>query len=137
MPFPFAELTMLMVICTLVCLIVFGLVYVATRQARGAESTENERSDSRIHVPSLESALYSTMFFAPEQYRQEEDSSSGISGQRLAENAFQQSAFTPAQTDRLLRYRAAYHQGYYHPDPLLPRRLAFAKWLYQQGKISG
>jgi hypothetical protein len=44
--------------------------------------------------------------------------------------------FTPTQSERLLLYRAAYRAGYYHPDPTAPARLAFARWLYQQGKIS-
>lgn len=48
-----------------------------------------------------------------------------------------QARFTPAQIDRLLLYRAAYRDGYYHPDPTAPARLAFARWLHQQRKISG
>jgi len=44
---------------------------------------------------------------------------------------------TPAQVGRLLLYRAAYRDGYYHPDPTAPARLQFARWLYEHDKISG
>ena len=44
---------------------------------------------------------------------------------------------TPAQIDRLLLYRQAYHAGLDHPDPAASARLHFARWLYQHGKISG
>lgn len=51
--------------------------------------------------------------------------------------SLRQAGFTPAQIDRLLLYRQAYRAGYFHPDPAAPARLAFARWLYQHGKLSG
>jgi hypothetical protein len=44
--------------------------------------------------------------------------------------------FTSAQINRLLTYRAAYRMCFYQPDPLLPGRLDFTRWLYHQGKLS-
>lgn len=44
--------------------------------------------------------------------------------------------FTEEQISRLLLYRVRYRSGYYQRDPLVERRLAFTRWLYQQGKLS-
>lgn len=139
MPVPFAELTMLGVICALVCLIVFGLVYIQTREARSAESADGGRYVSRSHAFHLVGAEFNTMLVAPTQVEQQplEDASSGVYGQDFTEDMLGQVVFTPIQMKRLLVYRDAYRRGYFQPDPLLPRRLAFARWLYQQGKISG
>jgi hypothetical protein len=48
-----------------------------------------------------------------------------------------QAGFTSAQIDQFLLYRQAYRAGHHHPDPGVPARMHFARWLYQHGKISG
>jgi hypothetical protein len=47
-----------------------------------------------------------------------------------------QLGFTVEQITLLLRYRVRYRTGYYQRDPAVDRRLEFARWLYQQGKMS-
>lgn len=44
--------------------------------------------------------------------------------------------FTHEQLTRFQFYRAIYRTGYYQRDPVVDRRLEFARWLYRQGKLS-
>jgi hypothetical protein len=139
MPFPFAELTMLVVICTLVCLIMFALVYGETQRARSAGIAEGMRSATRGRSTSLEHATLRGMPVAQEPFQTEPmwDHSTAIYKLCGPCEVLRRLGFTPTQIDRLLTYRAAYRTGSCQPDPLTPKRLAFARWLYQQGKISG
>lgn len=45
--------------------------------------------------------------------------------------------FTPEQIEVLLAYRAAYRTGQFEHDAPTDRHLAFGRWLYEHGKISG
>lgn len=45
-------------------------------------------------------------------------------------------SFTDEQLTRFRLYRAIYRTGYYQRDPAVERRLEFARWLYQHGKLS-
>ncbi len=44
--------------------------------------------------------------------------------------------FTPEQIKTLREFRNKYRQGFMNADPLLPRRLEFARWLVQHGRLS-
>jgi hypothetical protein len=139
MPFPFAELTMLVMICTLVCLIVFALAYGEMWLGGSVGIAEGGYSAAWKQSPTLARTAFGGASGAPEPSKKErlKEHPTAISGPDAPCEALRQVGFTSTQIDRLLTYRAAYRAGSYQPDPLTPRRLAFARWLYQQGKISG
>ena len=43
--------------------------------------------------------------------------------------------FSSDEIDRLLRVKGLYHQGTYHEITPEYRRLEFARWLYQTGRL--
>jgi hypothetical protein len=51
--------------------------------------------------------------------------------------ALRSRGFTPEQIEVLLAYRAAYQTGQFAYDAPADYHLAFARWLYLHGKISG
>lgn len=127
MPAPFIELTLLVVMCALLCLIVVAIVCGERQQLRRAYIAERVRSVSG-GPPSTDERV---------KKGHTRNHSTSIHGPHIPCEELCQAGFTPTQIDRLLLYRAAYRGGWYQPDPLAPRRLAYAHWLFQHGKISG
>lgn len=57
--------------------------------------------------------------------------------QQRQRDALRRQGFTPAQITMLFAYRAAYQTGQLAYDTPIDPHLAFGRWLYQHGKVSG
>lgn len=57
--------------------------------------------------------------------------------QQRQRDALRRLGFTPAQMSILFAYRAAYQTGQFAHDTPIDPHLAYGRWLYEHGKISG
>lgn len=139
MPAPFSALTMLAVMCVLVCLILVVVIAEERQQLRKAVIAERARSALEGSSSPVECLALGKAPGAPERVKsgQGEKHSTPIHRSLAPGEELRQVGFSSRQIDRLLLYRAAYRGGWFQPDPLAPMRLAFARWLYQHKKLSG
>lgn len=133
------ELVVNLSLCSFICLIVLALARVEMRQRRQARIASSSQSVPEEHVPPGRWDLLALRAGASENAREgrRQRHPKGKQPLQAQQEELRRIGLSSVQIDRLLTYRAAYRAGHYQPDPLLPNRLAFARWLYQQGKISG
>lgn len=133
------ELIVSVVICSCICLILFALARGEAQERQQARIAERAQSVPERHLHEGRRSPFAARSNPPDHARERQTSGHPLhqNRQQALREELRRIGFTRSQIERLLTYRAAYRAGGYQPDPLAPRRLAFARWLYQQGRISG
>lgn len=137
-PEGFAQLILTLMMCSLVCFVLLAIVFGEAQQIKRARVEVQFQATSGQRSSAGERSIVGAGVVSPGQ------TGKGNTSRRLKRPSrllaqyeeLRHMGFSKAQINRLVTYRAAYRTGHYQPDPLLPGRLKFARWLYEHSKIT-